>query len=324
MLGLIAINLAVQALIVIVQNVHRGWRVVLSELFLVLSLFKPAIDAIRVAGGEEHIEGAPINLFFEMVICRVSELTFESIPGGLVQGIFLLDGGHWTTAAVLSVGLSCLSAAFTATMLAYDVDTNAERRKNNPDFYGYIPDATSKRFMAFVLLFLYHSAWALGKTFSMAVLAQANWLWLVAYLFADHGGLVLYKLARGDLIYWVPGFGFPLSLLARFMAKVVTDFSGLVQLRNPLELGGLYFFVNSLMNVASWFVAAALYSRYFPAGTTELAFAADMKASMANDSALVGSTGANATRADSADDSTGATSGSASHAAQSSVPLLPP
>ncbi len=80
--------------------------------------------------------------------------------------------------------------------------------------------------MDFALLFLYHTVWSLGKTFSMAVLAQTNWLWLVVYLLSDHCGLILYKLARGDLIYWIAGFGWPLSLLARFVVKVVTDFTG--------------------------------------------------------------------------------------------------
>jgi hypothetical protein len=280
MLGLIALNLAFQALIVIVQTAHRGWRVVLWELFTVLSLLKPAIDAIRVAGGEERIEGAPIEPLHEMVCCKVCELTFESIPGGLVQVIFVLNASHWTAAAAVSIGLSCLSTEFTATMLDYDTDMNAERRKRNPEFYGYIPDNASERVLAFVLLLLYHSVWSLGKTFSMAVLAQTNWLWLVAYLLADHGGLILYKLARGDLIYWVPGLGVPLSLLARFVVKVVTDFSGMVQFRHPLELGGIYFFVNSLMNVASWFVAAAVYSRYFHAVPTEPCLEADMNTSL--------------------------------------------
>jgi hypothetical protein len=98
------------------------------------------------------------------------------------------------------------------------------RRKSNPEFYGYIPD--NKRALVFALLFLYHTVWSLGKTFSMAVLAQTNWLWLVVYLLFDHCGLILYKLARGDLIYWVPGVGWPVSMLARFMAKVVMDFTG--------------------------------------------------------------------------------------------------
>jgi hypothetical protein len=68
--------------------------------------------------------------------------------------------------------------------------------------------------------------WTLGKTFSMAVLAQTNGLWLMMYLLSDHCGLILYKLARGDLIYWVAGLEWPMSVLARFVVKVVTDFTG--------------------------------------------------------------------------------------------------
>jgi hypothetical protein len=140
--------------------------------------------------------------------------------------MFLLNGGDWTTAAVVSVGLSCVSTAFIATTLVYDLDSDPMRRKRNPEFYGYIPD--NKRALVFALLFLYHTVWTLGKTFSMAVLAQTNWLWLVVYLLSDHCCLILYKLARGDLIYFVPGLGWPVSMLARFMAKVVMDFTGYV------------------------------------------------------------------------------------------------
>jgi hypothetical protein len=61
----------------------------------------------------------------------------------------------------------------------------------------------------------------------------------------------------------------------------------------------MYFFVNALKSVASWFVAAALYSRHFPAGTTELGLVAGMNTSTsaANDSGFVNSTGANSTGA---------------------------
>jgi hypothetical protein len=62
-------------------------------------------------------------------------------------------------------------------------------------------------------------------------------------------------------------------------------------------LGGIYFFVNALKSVASWFVAAALYSRYCPSGTTELGLVAGMNASAANYSGFVNSTGANFTGA---------------------------
>jgi hypothetical protein len=213
-------------LLVTVQNSHCGWPTVFRELFIVLSLLKPGIDAIRVAGGSERVEGAPMDPFMEMAICKSVELSLESIPGGLAQAVFLLNGGDWTTAAVVSVCLSCLSTSFTATVLVYDMDTDPTKRKKTPEFYGYIPDAAGKRVLVFALLFLYHTVWTLGKTFSMAVLAQAIWLWLVVYLLSDHCGLILYKLARGDLIYWVPGLGWPISTFARCLVKVVTDFTG--------------------------------------------------------------------------------------------------
>jgi len=64
-----------------------------------------------------------------------------------------------------------------------------------------------------------------------------------------------------------------------------------------MELGGIYFFVNALMNVLSWVVAAALYSLYYPAGPVEPAhsFNVSTLASMVNYSANV--TGADSTGA---------------------------
>jgi hypothetical protein len=128
LLAMIAMNLAFQALVAILQTAHLGLRAVLWELSIVLSLLKPAIDAIRVAGGDERVDGAPVNPLVEMVIGKCSEMTFESIPGGLAQAIFLLDGGDWTTVAVVSVCLSCISAAFTVTTIAFDLDTNKRNR----------------------------------------------------------------------------------------------------------------------------------------------------------------------------------------------------
>ena len=67
-----------------------------------------------------------------------------------------------------------------------------------------------------------------------------------------------------------------------------------------MELGGIYFFVNALMTVLSWFVAAALYSLYYSAGPAEPGhdFNVGTLVSMVNFSANV--TGANSTGAPSA------------------------
>jgi hypothetical protein len=136
LLAMILTTLALQIAIVVVQNAHRGPVAVFKEVLMVLSLCKAGVDALRVARGEGHVAGAPIDPFTEMIMCKGFEMVFESIPGGLVQAIFILYNGV-TTAALLSILLSCLSTAFTVTMVAYDLDTNAARRKNNPEFFGY-------------------------------------------------------------------------------------------------------------------------------------------------------------------------------------------
>jgi hypothetical protein len=135
LLGLILASLAFQVLVVIVQNSHRGRRVVAWEIILVLSLLKAGVGAKRVAGGEEQIAGCPFDPVMEMVACKLGELALKSIPGAVLQAIFLISGG-WTMAAVLSIVISCLSTAFTATMLTYDLDTSVERRRSDSEFYG--------------------------------------------------------------------------------------------------------------------------------------------------------------------------------------------
>ena len=96
-----------------------------------------------------------------------------------------------------------------------------------------------------------------------------------------------------------------------------------VHYRQSIELGGIYFFVNALKSVASWFAAAALYSRYFVAGTTELGLVAGMNTSAANYSGFLNSTGTNVTGAN----ATGAVSafcpGVSRHLPQATLPPPP-
>ncbi len=66
-----------------------------------------------------------------------------------------------------------------------------------------------------------------------------------------------------------------------------------VHFRHPLELGGIYFFANALVSIASWFAAAVLYSRYYHELKTELPSDADMNTAVAKTSAFVNSTSTN-------------------------------
>jgi hypothetical protein len=43
------------------------------------------------------------------------------------------------------------------------------------------------------------------RTLAIAMLARTNSRWLVAYMAADFCAYVLYKTARGDIVFWMPG-----------------------------------------------------------------------------------------------------------------------
>jgi hypothetical protein len=234
LLALVCTNLAVQLLIVTHNYRGCGWRAVAWEAGLVLSLTKHGVDAARIGSGEEAdgAVGTKLSPFAEMIACKLSELGFEAILGGMLQATFLLGGTSYpSTVAVVSVGLSCLSTSFTVTLLAFDIDLEMGNRENLPEFYGYIPDSSLGRVWTFVVLFVYHSAHVVGKTMTMALLALTNWRWLAAYMITDIGVFMAYKVARGDLIYWPRGFGIPHSVLARLLMKIIADFTGL----DPLQ-----------------------------------------------------------------------------------------
>jgi hypothetical protein len=75
-----------------------------------------------------------------------------------------------------------------------------------------------------------------------------------AYLGLD---LILYifvKLLRADFWYWAPQHGLAevlISVVARVMIKVITDFTSCVHFRHPNEVGGLYWIASFVLTIGS-------------------------------------------------------------------------
>ena len=55
-IAFIVASLIIQLILVLTQNKQRGWKVIASEMAIVLFMIKPAIDASRVASGEAQEE----------------------------------------------------------------------------------------------------------------------------------------------------------------------------------------------------------------------------------------------------------------------------
>ena len=89
-------------------------------------------------------------------------------------------------------------------------------------------------------------------TSACALLALTNPNWLLLFLGVDMGIFFLYKIMRGDFFYFLNLAGvFRLiaAILERFGVKIMVNFTMLMQLRHPQEMGGLPFLVSILTSV---------------------------------------------------------------------------
>jgi hypothetical protein len=74
-----------------------------------------------------------------------------------------------------------------------------------PEIYGFIPDGAWMRVLVFAELFTLHSAHAMVRTVTIALLVRKNSLYLVVYMVSDFCVFLSYKIARGDLVWFAPG-----------------------------------------------------------------------------------------------------------------------
>jgi hypothetical protein len=163
--------------------------------------------------------------------------------------------------AIASIVISALSAGMVGATISFDYDVDPVRRKRTPDFYGIIPDGSS-RSAIFVCMVVNSALLLLIRGVSSALLMLVGKRYLFWYYAGDMGLYLILKMARGDFHYWIPvngKTGIFLSVLMRVMVKTVTDHTGIVQFRTAAELGGIYFSVNLLMVIAASYAAVTLY-----------------------------------------------------------------
>jgi hypothetical protein len=266
-LASLAVSIGIQMLTVWVQNRKLGMLRVLREWFPILIGFKPAVDAYRVATGAKQEVGTAFDAMHEMTVMKVFEMFAEAIPGVIIQlmAIATSDKEDVGTSAWLSVAVSAITTGFASATISYDWDTSPAQRESAPDFYGYIPAKASKRSVVFVSMLLLSAGMLLIRCTTIVLLGLMGGSWAFLYIGADLGLYMLVKILRGDFWYWMPlGGNIEVlnSIIVRLIAKIIVDFTSLVQMRHPNEVGGLYWLFGLLLTMASLPVSIYLASPY--------------------------------------------------------------
>jgi hypothetical protein len=248
-------SIGIQIFTVWVQNRKMGMKRVVMEWIPILLGYKPAVDAYRVANGAKQEVGAVYDPAFEMALMKFLEMFAEAIPGVIIQLMAIATSDKDVgTSAWLSVSVSAITTGFASATISYDFDTEPSRREVAPDFYGYIPAKASKRTVVFVAMLLFSAGMILIRCTTIVLLGLMGGNWVFLYIGADLGLYLLVKILRGDFWYWTPLGGnieVVVSIIARVVCKIVVDFTSIVQIRHPNELGGLYWLFGLLLTMAS-------------------------------------------------------------------------
>ena len=164
------------------------------------------------------------------------ELATESIPGCVLQIFVLLTkSGVSGAGPLLSIAISASTTGFASAVIAFDKDVDAQGRKSQPKFYGYIPDDHGLRSRCFLLMTLISALHNLSRSIGYALVAASGGVTMVlSFVGCEMMLYLVWKVFRKDFMYWfrVDGFmGVIGSFATRLIVKVIADFSGCLQLR---------------------------------------------------------------------------------------------
>ena len=266
---MLGVSISLQFVVVYMNNMNRGARTVIMEFLPIIFGFKPALDAYRVAHGDKIGQNQAFDAKSEMAYIKGVELFAECIPGVIIQLMAIATSdrdsrGTRTTsrAAWISLFVSALSTGFVGSSISYDYDTDPLKRKQGPEFYGYVPNKARYRTLVFCSMILFSSGMLLIRCMTIVLLGLIGMRWVLLYLSLDLGLYFIFKAARQDFWYWLPVGGHMEiinSIFARVVVKGINDFTSIIQFRHPFELGGLGWTSGFVLTMASLPLAIMFY-----------------------------------------------------------------
>lgn len=137
MLGMIALCMSLQLLVIYLQHRKKGWKVLLKEAVPVFLCVKPISDAYHLASGLKVDE---LNMFdprMEILLSKLAELFSEGLPASCLQTYgYLVSKDRSSPVPIISIIVSVLTIGYTVAMISYDKDVDPVVRAGNPVFYG--------------------------------------------------------------------------------------------------------------------------------------------------------------------------------------------
>ena len=264
MLLMIVLSITLQALLLLIQYRQKSRLRKLQELIPVFLCVKPAVDAYRLAAGlNENDEELTFAPYWEIIFCKLLEITAEALPGSLLQSYAYLRSNRSSWSPVFSILSSALVIGYGTVIVSFDIDCNHAARAARPDFFGYIPYSYEARTIIFVVMVIMSSTVIFVKLLGTVLLAAVGPTAVVLYFVVDVVVFYAVKLVRSDIRYYMKVDAILLSVVVRLVQKLLTDFTGMIVSRHPCECGGAYWLFNIISTQILSFVWISLYDSQY-------------------------------------------------------------
>ena len=84
------------------------------------------------------------------------------------------NDGDYSKTALGSILVSACTTGFTAATISFDFDDSPQKRRDDPTFYGYIPDSAGRRTTIFFCMIMNSALLLLLRSLSTALLLMVD------------------------------------------------------------------------------------------------------------------------------------------------------
>ena len=85
---------------------------------------------------------------------KLIEIFADAIPGLIIQFMAIATVKDVRVMPWVFLAVSAFSTGFSSATISYNFDTNPEKRRKTPDFYGFVPAVVSKKAVVFAPMLL--------------------------------------------------------------------------------------------------------------------------------------------------------------------------
>lgn len=223
---------------------HVGiWR----EMFYVLTQVKIIVDFFRSISPKtsrvKQMENEGLGNFREEMMNNFSACAVVSMPIIMSHGNTLLRTSQNPFFVILAITMNIFTTTLALAIVTLDKDCDVKTRRTMGEFYGMFSEQPLMKSVAFFSMLTFSITQLLAMTISTVLLdvVIAN----NAIYFVMGGQLslfFLYKLSRGDFLYWVQfesaPQNFTLAVIVRLVIYLISSSTGYPKFRHPLDMGG--------------------------------------------------------------------------------------